>query len=98
LSAGINKAISLADGIYTALFTTVCGLIIAIPSVILAHHFESRIMKLFHEIDEMLFNLLPQVERFEGRVRFNRAVGDGASEEASESSIVGKRSGAISSS
>ncbi len=96
LTPGVNKAVSLADGIYTALFTTVCGLIVAIPSVIMAHHFETRIMSLFHEIDEMLFNLLPQVERFEGRVRFNRA-SEGEGEEPPASGVVGKRAGATSS-
>ena len=29
-----------------------------------------------HHIDEMLFNLLPQIERYEGRVRFSRHMGD----------------------
>jgi hypothetical protein len=36
---------------------------------------------LFHQIDELLMNLLPQVERFEGRLRVSRqSMGDGASE------------------
>jgi hypothetical protein len=26
---------------------------------------------MFHEIDELLFSLMPQVERYEGRVRFS---------------------------
>jgi len=50
---------------------------VAIPSSILAHFFEGRIQKLFHQIDEMLYSLLPQIERFEGRVRFGRSPGDG---------------------
>jgi hypothetical protein len=32
---------------------------------------------LFHQIDELLFNLLPQIERYEGRVRFGRQAGEG---------------------
>lgn len=69
LAAGQNKADFLAQGIYVALVTTLGGLAIAIPAAIFSHYFEGRIQKLFHEIDELLFNLLPQVERFEGRMR-----------------------------
>ena len=64
-----NKADFLAEGIYVALVTTLGGLSVAIPAAILAHYFEGRIQSIFHRIDEMLFNLLPQVERFEGRMR-----------------------------
>ncbi|GIW90811.1 MAG: tolQ-type transporter [Pirellulaceae bacterium] len=73
LLPGQNKADYLAEGIYLALVTTLAGLAVAIPSAILSHYFESRIVSLFHQIDELLFNLLPQVERFEGRVRFAQA-------------------------
>ena len=69
LAAGQNKADFLAQGIYVALVTTLGGLAVAIPAAIFSHYFEGRIQKLFHEIDEMLFNLLPQIERFEGRMR-----------------------------
>ncbi len=77
LGPGQNKAEELATGIYIALVTTFGGLMIAIPAAIFAHLFEGRIQNLFHQIDEMLFNLLPQVERFEGRMRFGQAGGDG---------------------
>ncbi|MHB8866882.1 MAG: MotA/TolQ/ExbB proton channel family protein [Pirellulaceae bacterium] len=77
LAPGQNKAEELATGIYIALVTTYSGLMVAIPSAIFAHHFEGRIQKIFHRIDEMLFNLLPQIERYEGRVRFGRPAGDG---------------------
>jgi biopolymer transport protein ExbB len=73
LLPGQNKADYLAEGIYLALVTTLAGLAVAIPSAILSHYFESRIVSLFHQVDELLFNLLPQVERFEGRVRFAHA-------------------------
>jgi biopolymer transport protein ExbB len=43
---------------------------VAIPASIVAHFFETRIINMFHEINELMFNLLPLVERFEGRVRF----------------------------
>ncbi len=79
LAPGQNKAQELATGIYIALVTTYGGLLVAIPSSILAHFFEGRIQKLFHQIDEMLYSLLPQIERFEGRVRFGRSTGDGQS-------------------
>ena len=69
---GQDKAELLAKGIYMALVTTLSGLIVAIPSAILAHYFEGRITSLFHQIDELLFNLMPQVERYEGRVRFSQ--------------------------
>ena len=77
LGPGQNKAEELATGIYVALVTTFGGLMIAIPAAIFAHLFEGRIQKLFHQIDELLFSLLPQIERFEGRMRFGQQVGDG---------------------
>jgi biopolymer transport protein ExbB len=76
LAPGQNKADFLAEGIYIALVTTLGGLCVAIPAAVIAHYFEGRIQSMFHEIDELLFNLLPQVERYEGRVRFNRPGGE----------------------
>ena len=78
LLPGQNKADYLAEGIYLALVTTLAGLAVAIPSAILSHFFEGRVISLFHQIDELLFNLLPQVERYEGRVRFNQPVAEGS--------------------
>ncbi len=72
LTPGQNKADYLAEGIYVALVTTLAGLVVAIPAAIFAHYFEGRITSLFHQIDELLFNLMPQVERYEGRVRFSQ--------------------------
>jgi len=72
LAPGQNKADFLAEGIYVALVTTLGGLSVAIPAAIFAHYFEGRITTLFHQIDELLFNLMPQVERYEGRVRFSQ--------------------------
>ena len=62
----------LADGIYTALVTTFAGLFVAIPALLASHFFEGRILKIFHQIDELAFHLLPQLERYEGRVRFGQ--------------------------
>ena len=69
---GVNKAQFLAEGIYTALITTFGGLTVAIPAACIVHYFEGRIMARFREIDELLFNMLPQVERYEGKLRVNR--------------------------
>ena len=81
LAPGQDRATQLAQGIYVALVTTLGGLMVAIPASILAHFFEMRIVSLFHEIDEMLFNLMPLVERYEGRVRFGpRLAGEQAGE------------------
>jgi len=70
MAIGANKAVELANGIYTALVTTFGGLCVAIPAAFAAHYFEGKIQALFLDLDEMLFNLLPQIERYEGRVRF----------------------------
>ncbi len=76
LAPGQNKAELLAEGIYIALVTTLSGLMVAIPAAIFAHYFEGRIQSMFVQIDEMLFNLMPQVERFEGKVRFGQPAED----------------------
>ena len=68
---GQNRAEALAQGIYTALVTTMCGLMIAIPAAVLAHVFENRIVRMINEIEEMIFNLMPQLERYEGKLRFS---------------------------
>lgn len=72
LAPGADKAQELSAGIYVALVTTFAGLCVAIPAVMLAHFLEGRIQTLFHEIDELTQSLLPQVERYEGRVRFGK--------------------------
>ncbi len=77
LTPGQNKADELATGIYIALVTTFGGLMVAIPAAIFAHFFEGRVQQLFHPIDELLFSLLPQIEQYEGRVRFSRQSGEG---------------------
>lgn len=70
---GANKAEQLAGGIYVALVTTFAGLCVAIPGAILAHYFEGRIQALFRDVDELLLGLLPQLERFEGKLRVSQA-------------------------
>ena len=78
-----NKAEYLAEGIYVALVTTLAGLSVAIPAAVCAHYFEGRVQSLFHRIDELLFNLMPQIERYEGRVRFSSPA-DGTATKVSE--------------
>ncbi len=67
-----NRTESLAEGIYVALVTTLFGLSVAIPAAILAHFLEGRIQQLLRELDEMLLGLMPQLERFEGRLRVSK--------------------------
>ena len=81
LPQGVNKADFLAEGIYVALVTTLCGLIVAIPAAVFSHYLEGKLQRLFHEVDELLFSLMPQIERFEGRMRFTSVEND---EEESE--------------
>ncbi len=96
LAPGQNKADYLAEGIYVALVTTLGGLVVAIPAAMFAHYFEGKITGLFHEIDEMLFNLMPQVERYEGRVRFSQKLADeqpggaGAGEQQQQAATASK--------
>jgi len=78
LPTGANKAEHLANGIYVALVTTFAGLAVAIPAAVLAHFFEGWIQKLFRELDETLLGLMPQLERFEGRLRVSRDQIDGS--------------------
>ena len=54
----------------------------------MAHAFEGRIQNLFHQIDELLFNLLPQIERYEGRVRFSRHMSEDAAGGPAASQMV----------
>jgi biopolymer transport protein ExbB len=72
LPEGANKAAFLADGVYTALITTFAGLCVAIPAVCVSHFLEGHIQRRFHEIDALIWNLMPQLERFEGKLRVSR--------------------------
>ena len=80
-----NKAEYLASGIYVALVTTLGGLAVAIPAAVSAHYFEGRIHAIFHQIEELLFSLMPQIERYEGRLRVSRETLDGKSSPSSKS-------------
>lgn len=77
-----NKAELLAQGIYVALVTTFAGLCVAIPAAVLAHYFEGRIQNFFRELDEVVLSLLPQWERYEGKLRVNTKTLAGETEPA----------------
>ncbi|WP_436716788.1 MotA/TolQ/ExbB proton channel family protein [Roseiconus lacunae] len=67
LSADRSRSEQLSEGIYTALVTTLAGLIVAIPAAILAQYLENRIAKLFHQIEQLAFDLAPGLTRYIGR-------------------------------
>ncbi len=77
MGADANRVTVLAAGIYTALVTTFAGLAVAIPALFVSHCLEGWIQSYFRQIDELIFSLLPQLERYEGRVRFSRQSADG---------------------
>ena len=76
LPPGANKTQYLAAGIYMALVSTFGGLAVAIPAAMLAHYFEGRIQARFRQIDDLLLSIMPQLERFEGKVRISRGSSD----------------------
>ena len=71
LVPGQDRAEQLAGGIYVALVTTLAGLMVAIPSAVFAHFYEGKITAAFRRLDELLFQFLAQIERFEGESRFD---------------------------
>ena len=73
LSADRSRSEQLSEGIYTALVTTLAGLAVAIPAAIFAQYLENRVSKLFHEIEELAFELAPGLTRFAGRQRMDQS-------------------------
>jgi biopolymer transport protein ExbB len=70
LTPSQNRADFLGRGIYIALVTTLAGLVVAIPTSFVSHWFESRIKRYFHRIEELLAAIIPKLERYEGKYRF----------------------------
>lgn len=66
-----SRSEQLSEGIYTALVTTLAGLVVAIPAAILALYLENRLIKLFHRVEEFVFNLAPGLARFSGQRRLD---------------------------
>ncbi len=69
---GADRALVLADGIYLKLITTMGGLGVAIPALLAAFYFEGRIQSLLREIEDLTHSILPQVEKFEGKLKTGR--------------------------
>ena len=63
--AGLGKGEMMAQGIYMALLTTAAGLSIAIPCLLLAAVFSSKVDKFFREIDESMMDTMPSFARME---------------------------------
>lgn len=72
-STGTAKAQELAHGIYTALVTTFAGLSVAVVSVVLANFLEGRIEALLRQMEAIFLDLLPHLERYEGRIRITES-------------------------
>ncbi len=66
-----SRSEQLSEGIYTALVTTLAGLIVAIPAAILAQYLENRLLRLFHRIEELAFDIAPGLARFAGKTRLD---------------------------
>ncbi len=66
-----SRSEQLSEGIYTALVTTLAGLVVAIPAAILAQYLENRLSRLFHQIEELAFDVAPGLARFTGRTRLD---------------------------
>jgi biopolymer transport protein ExbB len=71
LTADRSRSEQLSEGIYTALVTTLAGLIVAIPASILALYLENRLIKMFHRIEELAFRVAPALNRFTGNHRLD---------------------------
>lgn len=71
LTADRSRSEQLSEGIYTALVTTLAGLIVAIPAAILAQYLENRVRSLFHQIEQVAFDVAPGLARFTARRRLD---------------------------
>lgn len=71
LTADRSRSEQLSEGIYTALVTTLAGLVVAIPAAIFAQYLENRITKLFQRIEELAFAVAPGLARFTGRSKLD---------------------------
>ena len=66
-----SRSEQLSEGIYTALVTTLAGLVVAIPAAILALYLENRLSKLFQHVEQFAFDVAPGLARFAGRRRLD---------------------------
>jgi len=70
--AGEDRVLALSDGIYLKLITAFAGLVVAVPALFAAHYFEGRVQSLMNEVDDLVQSMLPQLEKYEGRLRVGR--------------------------
>ncbi len=63
--AGTGKAELLAEGIYLALLRTAFGLVIAVPSLYLAHFFNTRLERYMRDMIDVLEDLVPTFAAWE---------------------------------
>jgi biopolymer transport protein ExbB len=63
--AGTGKAEMLAEGIYLALLRTAFGLVIAVPSLYLFHHFNTRVERFMRQMVEVLEETIPSFAAME---------------------------------
>ncbi len=54
-----SRSEQLSEGIYTALVTTLAGLVVAIPAAMMALYLENRLAKLFHHVEKLAFDVAP---------------------------------------
>lgn len=73
MPVGVDRAQGLAEGIYLKLITTMGGLAVAIPSLLVAFFFEGKIQRLLHDIEDLAHTILPQVEKLEGKLKTTRS-------------------------
>jgi biopolymer transport protein ExbB len=66
-----SRSEQLAEGIYTALVTTLAGLMVAIPAAMLALYLENRLAKMFHRVEELAFKVSPGLVRYTGHRRMD---------------------------
>lgn len=71
LSADRSRSEQLSEGIYTALVTTLAGLVVAIPAAMLAMYLENRLIRLFHHMEQLAFDVAPGLARFTGNSRLD---------------------------
>lgn len=71
LTADRSRSEQLSEGIYTALVTTLAGLVVAIPAAMLALYLENRLIKMFHRVEELAFRIAPGLNRFTGNHRLD---------------------------
>lgn len=66
-----SRSEQLSEGIYTALVTTLAGLVVAIPAAMLALYLENRLARCFHQVEKLAFDVAPGLSRFTGRRRMD---------------------------